>query len=107
MRSVLLSGTVIALATNLLTQTSAPTSKGEESKSAISCSVSGRVVSAADGNPLKSAHLALVPEHRARHNDTYAAISDSDGRFVVKNIPPGRYQFLATRAGYVDQQYKS
>ncbi len=107
MRSVLLLTTVIALGISLLAQTSAPISKGEKSKSATFCTVSGRVVTAAEGNPLKLAHVALAPEHQGRPSDIYAAISDGDGRFRVKEVPPGRYRFVATRAGYVDQQYQS
>jgi Carboxypeptidase regulatory-like domain len=73
------------------------------------CSVSGRVVTAAEGNPLKSARVILVPEQRGEASaqlQVYSALSDSDGRFVVKNIPAGRYQFSAKRTGYVDQLYQ-
>jgi len=37
----------------------------------------------------------------------YAATSDSDGRFTIKDIASGRYDFLAIRTGYVDQPYQS
>jgi protocatechuate 3,4-dioxygenase beta subunit len=37
----------------------------------------------------------------------YATTSDSSGRFTIKDVPAGRYRFLATHTGYVDQQYQS
>jgi protocatechuate 3,4-dioxygenase beta subunit len=30
-----------------------------------------------------------------------------DGHFLLKDVAPGRYQFFATRTGFVDQQYQS
>jgi protocatechuate 3,4-dioxygenase beta subunit len=37
----------------------------------------------------------------------YAATTDSDGHFTIKDVAPGRYNFVATRPGYVDQPYES
>jgi hypothetical protein len=37
----------------------------------------------------------------------YAATSDNDGRFLLKDVAPGRYELFATHAGFVDQQYES
>jgi len=37
----------------------------------------------------------------------YAAISDGSGRFTISEVPAGRYRFLATHTGYVDQHYQS
>jgi hypothetical protein len=37
----------------------------------------------------------------------FAATSDSDGRFTIKSVPAGRYQFFASHTGYVNQQYQS
>jgi 5-hydroxyisourate hydrolase-like protein (transthyretin family) len=78
-----------------------------EEQVAASCTVSGRVVTAAEGSPLKSARVALVREHGGSSPRIYAAISDSDGHFTIKDVAPGRYDFLAVRTGYVDQPYQS
>jgi 5-hydroxyisourate hydrolase-like protein (transthyretin family) len=83
-----------------------PTPKPAE-KASPTCTVSGRVVTAAEGTPLKSSRVALIREHRQRESQVYAATSDSDGRFTIKDVPAGRYRFLATRTGYVDQHYQS
>jgi len=69
--------------------------------------VSGRVVTAAEGAPLKSSRVALMLEHEGREPQVYAAVSDSDGRFTIKDVPAGRYQFVATHTGYVDEEYQS
>jgi len=71
-----------------------------------SCAVSGRVVTAAEGSPLKSARVALAREYGGSGPRIYAATSDSDGHFTIKGVAPGRYSFFATRPGYVDQPYQ-
>ena len=37
----------------------------------------------------------------------FAATTDSDGHFLIKDVAPGRYRFFATRAGFVNQQYQA
>lgn len=71
------------------------------------CTVSGRVVTAVDGTPIKSSRVVLIPEHGAQESQVYATTSDSGGRFTIKDVPAGRYRFLATHTGYVDQHYQS
>jgi protocatechuate 3,4-dioxygenase beta subunit len=70
------------------------------------CTVSGRVVSAADGMPLRSAHVGLVEHEEKRHPAVYAAITDGDGRFKLEKVPPGHYEFYAARTGFISQQYQ-
>jgi Carboxypeptidase regulatory-like domain len=94
----------IAISLTLFSQTSVPRNKPEEPDP---CSVAGRVVTAAEGSPLKAARALLVPERSRPDTHIYAASSDSDGRFLLKDVAPGRYQFFATRAGFVTQQYQS
>ena len=76
-------------------------------KAAPACTVSGRVVTAAEGTPLASSHVVLIPENEQRESQVYAVISDGRGRFTLRDVPAGRYRFLATHAGYVDQPYLS
>src|SRR2546427_6143917 len=47
------------------------------------------------------------PEHGGSSPRMYAATSDSDGHFTIKDVAPGRYNFFATRTAYVDQPYQS
>lgn len=70
------------------------------------CSVEGRVVSAGDGTPLKSARVALMPEQRQQSKDPFATTSDANGHFVLKDVLPGRYEFVAIHNGYVTQHFK-
>jgi hypothetical protein len=37
----------------------------------------------------------LVPEHEGRKAKLYAATTGRDGRFVLKDVMPGRYHFSA------------
>ena len=71
------------------------------------CTVAGRVVTAAEASALKSARVALIREHGVSSPRMYAATTGSDGHFTIKDVAPGRYNFVATRPGYVDQTYQS
>jgi protocatechuate 3,4-dioxygenase beta subunit len=106
MRRLIPAPAVIVVAVSLLAQTSPPSGKPDGHPDS-SCSVSGRVVTATDGSPLKSARLTLVPEHDGQKTQLYAATTDSDGRFLLKDLVPGRYHFAASHAGFVTQSYKA
>ena len=67
------------------------------------CTVSGRVVSAAEGTPLRSARVALVEANEHKHPAVYATTTDNDGRFEIKQVAAGRYEFLASKIGYIEQ----
>jgi protocatechuate 3,4-dioxygenase beta subunit len=69
------------------------------------CTISGQVVKKSTGEPLKSARL-LLSENAAHERHHYTAFTDGSGRFVLKNIAPGRYDFEARRSGYVEQDYR-
>lgn len=90
-----------------LTQISVLQSSKPAEKLPPPCSVSGRVVTAADGTPLKSSQVALIPEPRTRESQVYAATSDSAGQLMIKGVRAGRYRFVATYTGYVEQHYQS
>ena len=106
MRRFLPAPAVIVATLSLLAQ-AAPSPGKPEGHPASSCIVGGRVVTAADGSPLKSARVSLVPEHSEFKKQIYATTSDTDGHFLLKDVVPGRYQFFATRAGFVNQQYQA
>jgi hypothetical protein len=108
MRRLLLAAVVVVMNLSLLAQNSAPSdSKASEDVASGLCMVTGRVLTAADGSPLKSARVVLMPEHSRSYHQIYLATSDVDGRFILKDIPPGRYRFFATHTGFVEQQYKA
>ena len=98
---------IVAAALSSRAQTTAPSHNKPDENSPSLCTVSGRVVTFSEGIPLKSAHVVLQPEVSGAHPDVYGATSDSDGQLVLKNVKPGRYEFLATHAAYVDQHYQS
>ena len=108
MRRFLFVSAVLGIASALLAQSSTPSdNKPTEASATEPCTVTGRVLTAAEGNPLKSARVALIPEHSRSHNQVYATSSDGDGHFTLKDIPPGRYRFFAAHAGFVEQHYKA
>ena len=88
MRSSFVLPALVCATSILFVQNSAPSNSqpGQDPASAP-CVVAGRVVTAADGNPVKSARIALMPEHERSHTQIYAATSDNDRHFVIKNVP--------------------
>ena len=65
--------------------------------------IEGRVLKAGTDEPLKKAWLTLYRvEGERRPNSTS---TDASGRFILKDVEPGRYQLWAQRNGYVQQAY--
>jgi len=67
------------------------------------CTVSGMVVKLAGSAPLKSARAELRSMEDQSH--AYAATTDADGRFTLKDVERGRYRLTVSRSGFVDQEY--
>ena len=106
MRRLLSALAVMIVSASLLAQTSPSAAKPRVPPPA--CMVGGRVVTAAEGGPLKSARVFLLLE-RSEFNkrQMFASTTDSDGHFLLKDVPPGRYRFVATRPGFVNQPYQA
>ena len=65
-------------------------------------SLRGRVVSAQTGMPLRRAQVTIiVPELQMRRVTT----TDPEGRYEFRELPAGRFQVSAIKAGYVTLQY--
>ena len=79
-------------------QQSAPAEKPPEK-----CVVSGQVVKAGTGEPLKKARVTLSKEQT--RETPRSEITDAQGRFTFKEVEPGRYRLAATRNGYARQEY--
>jgi protocatechuate 3,4-dioxygenase beta subunit len=77
-----------------------PESKKTEDK----CIVEGQVVNALTGDAIKKARIHIYGTDE-RSNASYTTLTDSDGRFVLEDIPPSRYQLYAARNGYVGAMY--
>ena len=76
---------------------------------AAPCSVSGRVLNAANNEPVRRAGLTLRrtdnPAGGSEMQASYITVTDDHGRFAMKDIEPGKYNFSATRAGFADTEY--
>lgn len=75
------------------------------SKSDELCTVTGRVVAADSGRPLKNAQVHLLNDPGQDQHEM--AITQADGSFVLKDVAAGRYRFWATHNGYVWQEFKA
>lgn len=64
--------------------------------------IKGRVVAADSGTALRRAQVRIVaPELR----ESRMASTDDSGRFEFKDLPAGRYQVMALKAGFVSMQF--
>src|SRR5215475_2592482 len=95
--------------TGLLAHGQAPASegmagaaKGAKEKEQT-CRIAGMVVKLAEGTPLKNAMVRLENGEDREH--TIAARTSADGRYELRNVPPGRYKVKVTRDGYVEMEY--
>jgi beta-lactamase regulating signal transducer with metallopeptidase domain len=67
------------------------------------CSISGRVISEANGKPVAGAHMYL--HYSATHGSIFVN-TDGDGKFEIKNIPTGPFSLCSSfTPGYQDAAY--
>src|SRR5262245_18224099 len=67
-------------------------------------SIEGWVVKAGTGEPVSRAQVVLSRTDGTATGSTKAT-TDAGGRFLLGNIPPGRYRIYATRDGYIRTEY--
>lgn len=73
--------------------------------------ITGRVVNASTGGPLKKAAVWLEAFSATRGVNGErtvtlpATVTDAEGRFTLDQLPPGDYLLAAKRVGYLDQGY--
>jgi protocatechuate 3,4-dioxygenase beta subunit len=76
---------------------------------ATTCFVSGRVLNAANNEPVRRAHLTLRrkdnPAGGSGMSAAFVTTTDDHGRFAMKDIEPGKYDFSAKHAGFADTGY--
>jgi protocatechuate 3,4-dioxygenase beta subunit len=63
--------------------------------------LAGRVVRDPGGEALKKAIIELIQDTAGESAHNYTATSDSEGKFSIANITPGRYHLLIERTGYL------
>ncbi len=101
--ALLLSTLVCSLGQNPETQNAAAPRKA---------ALTGRVLNAASGEPVKKAHLALSKAENAGSTDAddssapeFAATSNAEGYFIFEHVEPGSYRLEAQRNGFVGAEY--
>jgi hypothetical protein len=66
--------------------------------------IEGEVLRLTDGAPLKKA-VVLAGSMEAAPQKNKTVTTDADGRFILRDVEPGRYSLLAMRTGYARQNY--
>ena len=86
-----------------------PAASAQTAKPEDSSTIEGRVLNAATGAPLAKASLLLMrigsTPDSGDYMRSYAASSDSAGKFAIPNIDPGKYRLRASRNGFVTLEY--
>ena len=66
------------------------------------CRIAGRVIGGENGAPLRRAVVSLSAEGM---REGRSATTDEGGRFEFKDLPAGRFDLNASKAGYVTMRY--
>src|ERR1017187_5866934 len=108
-RRLIVAFALIVVAAAALAQAPAkpPDASEKAKKPPGNCTVSGRVVSAVDGVPLRSARVGMIQANVAHHPLVYATATDNEGHFELKQVEAGRYEFFASHIGYLEQRYQA
>src|SRR5689334_22919708 len=61
----------------------------------------GRVLSAESGGPVRRAQVRISSQDIG----SKSALTDAEGRYEFRDLPAGRFNMSATKAGYVTIQY--
>ncbi len=64
----------------------------------------GRVIDAASGAPVPGVTVSLFGGH-LRGAEPPKVMTDPQGRFIYRNLPPGSYELMTTKPGYIDGAY--
>jgi len=67
---------------------------------ASTASIAGIVVKDPGSEPLKKVLLQIIAEDQKQGGD-YSVTTDSDGRFRIDNVQPGRYRVFLERTGFM------
>jgi protocatechuate 3,4-dioxygenase beta subunit len=71
------------------------------------CTVEGMVANAATAEPLRRATVTIRRTDVARNYSgptVYSAATDAQGKYVISDVEPGTYVFLAERSGFAPQK---
>ena len=75
------------------------------------CTLEGQIFNDATGVPLKKATVVMTgtdgKQGLATVRRAYSAVSDLTGKFVLKDVNPGKYRLTVSRSGFVTGTYGS
>jgi protocatechuate 3,4-dioxygenase beta subunit len=72
----------------------------DSAPAANASSIAGTVVKEPGSQPLKKVLLQLIAEDQ-KQGGNYTATTDSEGRFNIENVQPGRYRLFLERSGFI------
>ncbi|MBL8219665.1 MAG: carboxypeptidase regulatory-like domain-containing protein, partial [Bryobacterales bacterium] len=69
------------------------------------CKIDGVVKHAVTGEPVRKASLVLMPIDMRNMPAPLTTVTDAEGKFSMKDVEPGQYRFIASKAGFVQTNY--
>lgn len=69
------------------------------------CKIDGVVKHAVTGEPVRKASLVLMPIDMRNSPVPNTTVTDAEGKFSMKDVEPGQYRFMASKAGFVQTNY--
>jgi hypothetical protein len=76
-----------------------PPRDGQAGPQSGTAAIKGRITAADTGRPLRRARIVLGPTQSGLQRRE--ASTDTDGRYEIANVVPGRYTITVTRSGYL------
>ena len=73
-------------------------SHAQDAAESQKCTITGTVVDATSGQPLRNANVSAIPQMRSQEPaaESASAITDATGRFSFETLAPGRYMLSAS-----------
>lgn len=81
----------------------APASAADASANPAKCTVAGTVLRKGTDEPIHFARVTLAST--AEEGNQLHAVTGVDGKFAIKDVPPGEYRLTIVRNGYVGAAY--
>lgn len=81
-------------------------SHAQDAAESQKCTITGTVVDATSGQPLRDSSVSAMPQMRSQRPaaENASAITDATGRFSFENLAPGRYMLSASHEGYISEE---
>jgi carboxypeptidase family protein len=101
MRAIVFGLLVVVALPCVATAQQRPAQRRAQRVDSLTASITGKVVTADTGTPIRGAEVRLSSDGRYSRLGT----TDGDGRFVLRDLPAAEYRLTVSRTGFITMQY--